>query len=230
LRLSEGAVEARLHRGKAQLRQLLCSDLRPAAESLGILLPAESGWHPTRIWCPFCGRHPLLAYLDPAAGTCHYRCAGACIPTGTIVGGERNWPGAALTSPKAILNRLLPVLHTHYQQASRAGGQPCPRCGRLMPLECWTDPHAGYAAGIAMGCARCRVGDNASLWHLALDTPAAQRFWKQHPRMRALPPRTVDHAGRPALLGGFESLTGTARLDVLFDPGDLQVLGTGEGA
>ena len=142
------------------------------------------------------------------------------------MGGERNWPGGALTSPKAILNRILPALHTHYQQASRAGGQPCPGCGRPMPLERWTDSHVGYAAGITMNCAQCSIMDNASLWHLALDTPAAQRFWKQHPRMRAVPSRPVVHAGRPALLGGFVSLEGAARLDVLFDPGDLRVLHT----
>ena len=38
-RLSEGAVEARLQRGKAQLRQLLRTDLRPEVESLGLVLP-----------------------------------------------------------------------------------------------------------------------------------------------------------------------------------------------
>ena len=217
LRLSEGAVEARLHRGKLLLRKLLSTDLRQEAESLGLLLPDEPYWHATRIWCPFCARHYLLAHVDLAAGVLHYRCSGACIPRGTIVGGSPIRLSGDLKSPKAILARVLLALHEHYEQVIAQDGERCGDCGCLMPLARWTAHEAWDAPGIQMVCPRCGTSDNASLWHLALDTPAAQRFWRHHPRMLALPYRAVEHEGKAAMLGGFESLDGAARLHVLFD-------------
>jgi RNA polymerase sigma-70 factor (ECF subfamily) len=217
LRLSEGAVEARLHRGKLLLRKLLSTDLRPEAESLGLLLPDEPYWHATRIWCPFCARHYLLAHVDHAAGQLHYRCSGACTPTGTIIGGSPLSSSGDLKSPKAILARALLALHTHYEQAIAQDGERCGECGCVMPLERLTVHEARYPSGIRMVCPCCGTSDNASLWHLALDTPAAQRFWRRHPRMLALPYRAVEHEGKAAMLGGFESLDGAARLHVLFD-------------
>jgi hypothetical protein len=50
---------------------------------------------------------------------------------------------------------------------------------------------------------------------IALGQPAAQRFWRANPRMRILPPREVEVAGRAALVTHFESVTGSATLDVV---------------
>ncbi|MBA3944487.1 MAG: RNA polymerase sigma factor [Herpetosiphonaceae bacterium] len=227
LRLSEGAVEARLHRGKLMLRKLLSTDLRQEAESLGILLPEEPYWHATRIWCTFCGTNHLLAYIDRTTGQMHYRCSGECIPTGTIMGGNILGPHGDLKSLKAILTRELLALHEHYEQASIAGGKHCSQCGCAMPLKRCTEQELGYACGIAMLCPICGEADGASLWHLALDTSAAQRFWRRHPRMLALPNSELEHEGRPVVLGGFASLDGTARLDVLIDANTYRVLHTG---
>ena len=217
LRLSEGAVEARLHRGKLLLRKLLSTDLRPEAESLGLLLPEEPYWHATRIWCPFCGGHYLLVRVDRAEGQLHYRCSGLCIPSGTIIGGSAFNSNGHLKSPKAILTRELLALHAHYEQAIAQDGEQCSRCGCVMPLERLRAYEAWDAPGIQLVCPCCGTSDGASLWHLALDAPAAQRFWRRHPRMSALPIRALEHEGRSAVLGGFESLDGAARLHVLFD-------------
>lgn len=229
LRLTEGAVEARLQRGKVRLRRLLSTDMREEAESLGILVPEEPYWHETRIWCPFCARSHLLARIDHTVGLLHYRCSGECTPSGTIVGGmdDRivNRRGD-LKSPKAILTRALLSLHDHYQEASAAGGTRCSQCGHDLPLEQQPSETWGYAPAIRMVCHACGAADNASLWHLALDTPAAQRFWRRHPRMLALPTKTVEHAGSQVVLGGFESVDGFATLRVMFDPTNYRVLQT----
>jgi hypothetical protein len=67
-----------------------------------------------------------------------------------------------------------------------------------------------------MFCPTCRaLSDSASPWHLTLDTAVVQRFWRRHPRMRALPTRALDFAGRPALLTGFESLDTSTRLELI---------------
>ncbi len=130
----------------------------------------------------------------------------------------------SLTSPKAILTRALLALHDHYEQAAAAGGSRCGLCGRPVPLRHFSAHDSGYAPGIEMRCPTCGDGDNASLWHLALDTPAAQRFWRRHPRMRALPNHEIEHAGRRVILGGFAARDGAARLIVLFDPARFHVL------
>lgn len=64
-------------------------------------------------------------------------------------------------------------------------------------------------------CPTCGISDGASFWHLALDLPATQRFWRQHPRIQALPVRVIEIAGGPALLTGFECIDGQSRLEVV---------------
>lgn len=88
LGLSEGAVTVRIHRGKLALRSLLAGpELVAAAGVFGISPVVAGEWRQTRIVCPFCGRHSLLMRQDQGGGL-WYRCAGSCIPTGTILGGQ----------------------------------------------------------------------------------------------------------------------------------------------
>lgn len=230
LRLSEGAVEARLHRGKLFLRKLLAADLREEAESLGILVPAVPQWQNTRIWCPFCGRRYLEAWIDRGKGIAHYRCAGACVYDGTVIGGGLAEISAGLKSPKVILTHQLLALHEHYARTTAEGGRWCERCRRPVPMAQRPGSPAGCPDGIEITCASCGESDNASIWHLGLDTPAAQRFWKRHPRMTALPGTEVESDGRPALVSGFASADGTARLDVVFDRSTLAVVRTSDGS
>ena len=82
-----------------------------------------------------------------------------------------------------------------------------------------------FRRGISMTCPRCGSRDGASLWHLTLDMPEAQRFWQRHPRMRAMQPRPVESAGVPALGTGFASVDGRDQLDVIVARDTLAVLG-----
>ena len=50
---------------------------------------------------------------------------------------------------------------------------------------------------------------------LVLALPQGQRFWREHPRIRALPQHEVEAAGRAALVAGFESLSAAARFEVV---------------
>ena len=84
--------------------------------------------------------------------------------------------------------------------------------------------------GVLIGCPRCAVLDASTAWHLTLDTPEAQRFWRRHPRMRALPVREVEADGRPALVSGFESSDGQSRVVIVSDRQTYHVLRSyGEG-
>jgi RNA polymerase sigma factor (sigma-70 family) len=220
LGLSEGAVEARVHRGKLALRRILTGDLREDALSLGITLPETPAWQATLIWCPFCAKRRLLMHVDAGRHERSYRCPADCTPDGTIAAstliGVASQGG---TSPKAILRRALQALGEHYRAALTTGGARCSRCGASVPLLRWMPEDRlstpGHAHGIQMRCRSCHTEDSASLWHLTLDTPAAQRFWRRHPRMRALPVVEVAAAGQQALLTGFESLDDASRLEII---------------
>lgn len=229
LGLSEGAVTVRVHRGKLALRNLLTGpELRAEAEALGLTASTDD-WHQTRIVCPFCGQHSLLLRQVETTGELWYRCARNCVPTGTIMSGSRaSADGAALRSPKSILARELNALHIQYRKMLVEGESRCDICGRSLPVthslsEDWREP-SGSSRGLQVYCPGCDALNTASMWHLTLDTPQAQRFWRRHPRMHALPVTELEFEGRSALHTGFVSRDGTARLDVIADRDTYEVM------
>lgn len=231
LGVSQGTLRVRLHRGRLALRHLLASDLRDEADAMGLALPVDDGttpaWRQTRIWCPFCGRHPLEYQLDRASKSYTYRCVGLCADDGIIAGSilpSAAWP----SSPKPALTRLCLVLDTRYRDILAEDYGRCDLCGAPLtvlrrspqqPLDALLPSH-----GIELVCPTCGSVDGASAWHLALDTAEAQRFWQRHPRMRALRVREVEAEGRPALITGFESVDTTARVVLTVDTRSYRVL------
>lgn len=223
LGLSAGALRVRLHRGRLALRRALASDLRDEADALGLALPEdglEASWRQTRIWCPFCGRHTLEYRIDPGSGPSTYRCVGRCVARGMIAG----WTFplvAALSSPKPMLTRHCLTLDRYYRDTLASDDGACAHCGASLLVYRYTpdqplDP-LPREYGIVLVCPACGPQGCASAWHLTLDTAEAQRFWRRHQRMRALPVREVEAEGRPALVSGFESADGHARLVIVSD-------------
>lgn len=79
LGISLSALEARLHRARQRLRQVLHGPLRLEAEALGLTLdPASAGgWCETRLWCTLCGRRRLMGMFLPQPNgnqNLHLRC------------------------------------------------------------------------------------------------------------------------------------------------------------
>ena len=230
LGLSEGAVEARLHRGRLALRRVLSGDLRPEAAAYGLSGGDDAGWQATRIWCPFCGDHKLVCRLDRAAGRADFHCPGCAGPFGGQIASTR---GPAIiqgvSSFKAILTRQITWLDRYYRQALAHGTASCPYCrhtSRLMlRLPDYAPPAIRDAPGMYLTCPACGITDANPLRWLVLDLPETQRFWRRHPRMRVLPDRAVEVAGRPVLVTTFASTTGAARLDVISAADTLAVLG-----
>ncbi len=248
LGLSEGALRVRLSRGRLALRHALTTELRDEADALGLRLPpgerdgnVANDWQATRIWCPFCGRHTLEYHFQATYGAISFRCVGRCQTDGTIIGGADGSPIlanlAGLTSPKAILSRALLNLGDHYTEGIRRGALRCVNCGLRSPIQIHRPEHPeptpyGSLEGIVRclycECPRCGAPDSASLWHLMLDMPEAQRFWRAHPRMRATPERHVEVDGLPAVVASFESIGDHARLDVIAARDTLATLGVYE--
>jgi len=229
LRISEGAVEARLQRGKHALRRVLATDLQGEAVAVGILEDAAAPWQPTRIWCPFCGLRRLDAQVDHTTSDATFRCS-ACASNvqRPIVHTRGAQVLGGVSSYKAVLSRQIAWLHGFYTSALRHGQVACHCCGARSRVERrLPDDVPSWMAGnggLHVTCPTCGTVDVASLSYLVLDLPQTQAFWRAHPRMRVLPDRTICFAAQDALLTSYESVDGTARLDAISDPVTLALL------
>jgi RNA polymerase sigma-70 factor (ECF subfamily) len=222
LGLSEGALRVRLHRGKLALRQAL---IPPSATD------TQDGWQETRIWCPFCGRRRLKRWVESESDAYSFRCSGPCVSGHGMIGSAYTLPPGAqdLTSPKSLLARHCLNLGILYRKAlTSRRGSSCMRCGSDLVVGQWLPgdalPDGASLYEMFVRCPTCDLLDSGSPWHLSLDTPEAQRFWRRHPRMRALPTREIETGGRPALVIGYESVTDGERLEIVADCATYQTL------
>jgi len=219
LGVGEEAVKKRVERGKSALRRILATDLRQEALSYGLVLPRDDGEQETRVWCPGCGRHRLVGRFHPDEGELYLRCPGCSRPGAQYMGARMGDLLQGLRTHKPALSRCLNVIDERFHRRLVDGATPCPECGDLLPIRTGAPPdnQAPWAGdeGIYLWCARCGL-HNVETWHsLTWSLPEAQRFWRDNPRMRFLPEREVEAAGSPAIVTGFESLTGSARLEVV---------------
>ncbi len=226
LGVSEEAVKKRVERGKLALRHILGAELRQDALPYGLIDPRGDGWRETRMWCPGCGRRKLVGRFRPDEGELYLRCP-ACSPPGTQYIGAHNWGDGFkdLRAHKPAVSRVLRSIHDRFHLRSANGAIPCPTCGDWLPIREGTPPAAPSGSAlppewtgadcIHLWCPRCGL-HNVETWHsLTWSLPEARRFWRDNPRMRFLPGRELEVAGSPAVLTGFESLTGGARLEVV---------------
>ncbi|HWE62369.1 MAG TPA: RNA polymerase sigma factor, partial [Chloroflexota bacterium] len=229
LGMSQDAVKKRVERGKSALRHVLSADLRSDALAYGLITVQEDAWQETRIWCPGCGRHKLSGQFRPHAGELKLRCSG-CSPSPYAHYLDAHWGDGLrdLQTYKPALSRVLGGIHEMYRVRPVEGAVRCPQCGDQVPIRRgippWPPFEGHYLECIYRWCPRCDVWD-VETWHaLTWSLPAARRFWQEHPRMRFLPEREIEVAGSPAVVTSFESLTDSARLDVVSLRDSLQVV------
>jgi RNA polymerase sigma factor (sigma-70 family) len=220
LGLSEGAVEARLQRGKISLHRLLVSDYRPEAVAFGLAGSQPSSWVETRIRCPICGRHPLYGTLPGDTGQFELHCPNCSWSPGAFFAQSTMIPDFALVKGyRATLKRFMAYMQRLFEPRQTSQTIPCQRCGQPAPIQFELPPSVPVYAnlgrhGVYILCPRCGSTSHADIYGLALNTLAGQRFWQANPRMRTLPAVEVDAGGRPALLLRFESLANTAALEL----------------
>jgi RNA polymerase sigma-70 factor (ECF subfamily) len=228
LGLSEGAVEARLHRGKLALRKALTTRLSEEALAHGLIRPSDAGWEETRLWCPGCGRRRLEGRLRPAEGKLDMRCPD-CSRAGAHFIHSRLGDGLKdLRSYRPAMGRVLGVIHRMFRAGAEDGTARCPACGGRIRIERgappWVPHRFANPESIYLWHPGCG-GHDSETWHsLTWSLPEGRRFWKQHPRVRFLPAREVEFEGRAAVVTAFESVTGAARLEVVALRDTLQVV------
>ncbi len=217
--LSEGAVRVRLYRGRQALRRALSGELRAEAEALDLMLPAAPDWIESRIWCPFCGASHLRYRVNRETGEYSFHCAGGCNGGMAVAGRAVNRALVEqVSSPKSLVTRHCLALEVSYREALAGALQRC-ECDAAVSYSEWTPDTAPHDIpfGILGVCPNCGPIDASTAWHLALDTSVAQRFWRRHPRIHALPMTMVERDNRLAIVTGFAASDGSARLEIISD-------------
>lgn len=231
LGLTIRALEARLHRARKQLRQVLGGALRAEAQAFGLVLDASmtEGWRETRIWCMACGRARLRGAFEPlpmGRVNLHLRCPGCSHEI-------NSWGHVPLRGTRAFrpaFRRVMRQASSYFMPGLTSGWQACFACGAQQPLlivgsEALDDPH-GRRAGlmVAMRCGAC-AGHHAELGvaDVLWSHPAAQRFMAAHPRYIAEPEMVVDYQGRPAIRIRLTDIASAARLTLFAHPRTLSV-------
>ena len=233
------AVATRLQRGKLALRRVLTSEMR---EEITAYEQAASKqmWEQTSLWCQICGKHRLLGRKQPERGLLYLKCP-ACSPGDAIL--SRSESVSALREVKSFkpaYARLGEWCHTHYRQGLREGSAPCETCGGLMSFKIsppeeirqlgWLDHETPGWLGLRSDrlvsgvCIHCSSINCISLDTLALFLPEGRAFMRVHPRIYRLPQRTIEFAGRPAVITRFASVTESASFEVISDYATYRVL------
>lgn len=218
LGLTEGAVAMRLRRGKLALRRVLTGELREQALAYGLVPSRNEAWQPTRIWCPSCGRNKLNGRFRPEIGELLLRCP-TCSGSKPLVNSFLPDELAGIKSYRGGLSRSLEVIHDRFRERAVDGYACCPGCQRWRPLRhgapSWIPPGELCLDVIYVDCPRCARSDRETWQSLTWSLPAVRQFWRQHPRLRYLGEREIDVDGQPAVVTGFESFDGPARIEVV---------------
>jgi RNA polymerase sigma-70 factor (ECF subfamily) len=233
------AVAMRLQRGKLALRKVLTSEMQ---EEIAPYNQAASSriWEQTSIWCHICGQQRLLGYKQPEIGLMFLKCPG-CSPGNYVLSRNESLPILkGVRSFKPAVTRLSEWCDAYYRQSLRDGTMPCDLCGHRMQVRLspaleirqlgWLSEDAPAWLGqsderlISVLCYRCQLINSISLETLAFFLPEGRAFLHAHPRIHQLPNRSIEFAGRPAIVTRFESLVESASFEVISDHETYEVL------
>lgn len=221
LRLSEGAVKVRLHRGRLALRRVLTGELRHEAAVYGFAAPDADAWRETRIWCPVCGMRRLSGRFNAAEGRLLLRCPDCYYHKADGFNSQTCEPDlfAGVNGYKPAFSRVLRSADNYFGHALWADAAPCRRCGHDNPLRRGSpervEPRRRTPLAVHVTCELCGSTTDFSLQGLALALPQGRRFWQRHPHLRTLPIRELEHQGVAALVTTLESVTDRATLAVI---------------
>jgi Sigma-70, region 4 len=229
LNLSAGAAAVRLHRGRLALQRVLTTDLRHELAPYRPIAPEDEGWRPTRIWCPLCGKQPLIGRMNSATGELALRCMNCLpMPDGYVAYSGPSETLRGLTSYRPALSRLLTFMDEIYRRKLVNQMVPCLSCGRPTRLRAGPPPDAPPLPPaldpLYNRCEACDAIFSTARVAIGLCLPAGRAFWRRHPRIRLRSSHEIAAAGRTAVVTSFESLTDAARFDTITDRETYEVI------
>jgi RNA polymerase sigma factor (sigma-70 family) len=240
------ALEARLHRARRQLRQVLGGELRAQAEAVGLTLDTDADsettaalWRDTRLWCPSCARHRLRGAFEPLPGgriNLHLRCPGCAHE----VNSWGHVPLDGMQSFRPAYKRVMQHTHAYFLPGLLSGRLACEKCGSLQHLDLVrTDELLSVSGGshdqhdqhdqsgllLVTRCPACgwhhaEIAVAALLW----TQPVVQRFLDTHPRSMTEPETLVEYRGQIAIRVRMTDISSAAQLTLMAHPQTLRVL------
>jgi RNA polymerase sigma-70 factor (ECF subfamily) len=239
---NSNAVAMRLHRGKLVLRRVLTQKMRQEMDLYIPNLPTND-WEETPLWCPSCGQQHLLGQRDPSVGKLLLRCPVCSSEVDEVFNRSDSLPALrGVKGYKPLYSRLAAWCDHYYRTGLREGSAACASCGAAIAasimtprdfprwlrdkqeMQMWVR-HSDERV-VAILCGRCRSSCITSLEGLILESAEGQQFLKGHPRIRTLPRQRLEVDGRAAILTRFQSVTDTAKLDIISDEESYEVLHT----
>ena len=210
----------RLKRGTLALRRILTDEFKSETEAY---VPTEhTEWTQLALWCPHCGQQRLRGKFDPVRGDLYLKCSVCCPRTNDYVSwntGIKFLEG--LKTFKPALSRLDKWASSYYRTALREGSVACIECGHPValnfgiPAETSSWVRQRNTIVINLHCTQCGSHCHTCMDTLAFDLSEVQAFRRRYPRIRLLPPREVEAQGVPALIVICESITSTAKIEVV---------------
>ena len=233
------AVAMRLQRGKLALRRVLTSEMQEEIAAYTQAASAQA-WESTSMWCYLCGKHRLLGRKQPERGMLYLKCP-ACSPGDEVLSKNESIPFLqGFKSFKPAFYRLGEWCHTYYRQGLRTGSHLCDTCGQTVPVRIsspqevrelnWLSQDSPKWIGreseriVNVICPRCSNINCIALEGLILSLPEGRDFWRAHAHIHLLPYRSIEFAGRPAVVTCFESLTEADSFEVISDAETYEVL------
>jgi RNA polymerase sigma-70 factor (ECF subfamily) len=216
LGLTEAGVAKRLERGRLRLKRLLSTHLLQESASHGLTERLYDDWQETSIWCPVCGERRLLGLWTPGS-----RLWLICKPCLDLPVSLYSDGGSAelFRGVRGYRAAEFQILEHHWQRFEHGvAGRTvrCRGCNTAVPYRIGLDPldQAHFARAECEQCALCLGVFKVD--SLLLATPEGRGFWHEHPLIRRLPEREVEAAGVPAIVAGYESVTGHAAIYGVF--------------
>lgn len=230
--INASAVAMRLQRGKLALRKVLTNEL---SEQIAAYeqRAASTTWETTSLWCNLCGRHRLLGRRQPERGLLYLKCP-ECTPGDEVLSKNESVPVLfGIKSYRPAYARLGEWCHSYYRAGLRAGVSMCLTCKRLVPTKItpaqeirellWLNeekPRWAWTQGerlVNVLCPHCKSVSCISLEGLIISMPEGRAFLREQQRIRFLPYRHIEFAGRPAIVTSFASLTSGVGFEVISD-------------
>jgi RNA polymerase sigma factor (sigma-70 family) len=239
LRLSQSALDTRLHRARAQLRQAFNGPLRAEAEAYGLALDAVATehWQTTRIWCPQCARQRLEGYfvlVDNADGpNLHLRCPDCSRRDGRDMAHSMGLVSlAGLRTFRPAWKRTMQGLSERVTQALAGGAHSCLSCGKPALLSVQTADSGAAAPPIFLHveCGHCGAGMRSSACLPTVDQlvywshPRLRQFLLRHPRCVSSLGPEIERDGADAFSFRLSDLDGGDLLTVIAHRQTLRVL------
>ena len=227
MNVNPGTVAVRLQRGKLTLQKLFRKSLHAEALAFGFVRPEGAQWEQTNIWCPWCGRLHLLGKYQKNE-VFALRCPTCDPEPDMLMAGldlTKSYHARLLGNTKTYkpaYARLLLAFAPLYRQAMESHAAPCLACGHAVEIRIVDEPRMPFRPKnkkqIQLRCPVCGWASNKSLTGLIFSLPQVQQFWREHPRLRTLPPQEIEVEGSIAFITRLQSVTDSTELTVISRP------------